>query len=74
MDEDNHPSQPSAGVPHNVVDPVCQMSITDESPFTAEHDGNSYYFCSQACEQRFRASPDRYIQPKASPEHGTAAE
>jgi Cu+-exporting ATPase len=28
---------------------------------TAQHDGNTYYFCSRHCVEKFRANPDRYL-------------
>jgi len=44
-----------------VKDPVCGMDI---DPATAaaseEHDGTTYYFCSEACHQKFVASPDQF--------------
>jgi Cu+-exporting ATPase len=44
-----------------VTDPVCGMRIdTDDAVAIAEHDGTTYYFCSQACHDEFMADPDRY--------------
>jgi Cu+-exporting ATPase len=44
-----------------VKDPVCGMHI---DPATAaaseEYDGKTYYFCSQACRDQFKADPPRY--------------
>ena len=44
-----------------VKDPVCGMDI---DPATAaaseEHEGKTYYFCSHACHERFKADPPRY--------------
>jgi Cu+-exporting ATPase len=44
-----------------VKDPVCGMEI---DPATAarseEYDGNTYYFCSESCHQRFVATPDQF--------------
>lgn len=37
-----------------VVDPVCGMSIASETAAaTSERDGVTYYFCSQACKEKF---------------------
>lgn len=37
-----------------VVDPVCGMSIAPETAVaTSEHDGVTYYFCSQSCKEKF---------------------
>ncbi len=47
-----------------VHDPVCGMSIDPASAaVTLEHEGSSYYFCSQHCADRFNAVPQSFIQP-----------
>jgi Cu+-exporting ATPase len=44
-----------------VTDPVCGMRIdTDDAAATAEHEGKTYYFCSQACHDAFVADPVAY--------------
>jgi len=52
-----HKEEPMA----TVTDPVCGMEI---DPATAaasqEYEGKTYYFCSQACHQRFVATPEQY--------------
>ncbi len=30
------------------------------APATAEHDGETYQFCSEDCKQRFEDSPDEF--------------
>jgi Cu+-exporting ATPase len=48
-----------------VKDPVCNMDV---NPATArgstEHQGKTYYFCCQHCEQKFKADPEKYLVPK----------
>jgi Cu+-exporting ATPase len=45
-----------------VTDPVCGMRIeSDDAAATAEHDGRTIYFCSQACHDAFVADPSRYV-------------
>ncbi len=34
-------------------DPVCGMEVDENTPFTAEKDGKTYYFCSAACREKF---------------------
>lgn len=47
-----------------VHDPVCGMSIDPASAVvTLEHEGSSYYFCSQHCADRFNAVPQSFMQP-----------
>jgi Cu+-exporting ATPase len=47
------------------LDPVCGMKV-DPSKATAsiEHQGATFYFCSQGCSAKFRASPEKYAQTK----------
>jgi hypothetical protein len=51
-------------------DPVCGMQVqVAHAPATARHDGATYYFCSDHCQHRFTAGPDRYAA--AEPASGT---
>lgn len=44
-----------------VTDPVCGMRIEDsEAAGTAEHEGRTYHFCSEACRDAFVADPAAY--------------
>ena len=68
--------------PQSLKDPVCGMSVTDQSPHRLEHAGRPYYFCSAKCQSKFAAAPDAYLDrrrdapPAAAqappPEHGAA--
>lgn len=43
-------------------DPVCGMSVAPESAAGRhEHKGQTYYFCNQACLEKFRSGPERYL-------------
>jgi Cu+-exporting ATPase len=45
-----------------VTDPVCGMTISPaDSVGSVEHRGQTYYFCSQSCLEKFRANPEKYI-------------
>ncbi len=50
-----------------VKDPVCGMTVNHE---TAQHHadlgGTRYYFCSLGCHDKFKANPDRYLNPRQS--------
>jgi Cu+-exporting ATPase len=49
-----------------VTDPVCGMAIESEKDAVREAwQGQTYYFCSKSCQEKFRAAPDRYSR-KAS--------
>jgi Cu+-exporting ATPase len=44
-----------------VRDPVCGMNIDPATAAaTVEHDGQTYYFCSEACHQQFVADPEKF--------------
>ncbi|CAN0655840.1 Copper-transporting P-type ATPase [Nitratireductor aquimarinus] len=43
-------------------DPVCGMDVTIEGAgHTLEYGGERHYFCSQRCQDRFEADPERYL-------------
>ena len=45
-----------------VIDPVCGMRIDpDDAAATAEHDGTTYHFCSQSCQDAFVADPGSFV-------------
>ena len=53
-----------------VKDLVCGMDLdpatTDRR---AEHEGQTYYFCSATCKQKFDSNPEQYVnQPAAVPQ------
>ena len=46
-----------------VEDPVCGMRIDSEGAAgTIEHQGKTYYFCSQAGHDAFEADPASYVK------------
>ncbi|HLG97889.1 MAG TPA: heavy metal translocating P-type ATPase [Bryobacteraceae bacterium] len=46
-----------------VTDPVCGMRFAPEfASGRIEFEGQTYYFCSPACEDRFKANPSRFIR------------
>jgi len=47
-----------------VKDPVCGMEIEKAFAFSSRtFDGQTCYFCSQDCEQKFPADPGKYAKP-----------
>ena len=45
------------------TDPVCGMQVTeDNAKATAEQDGQTFYFCSQQCADKFNRDPQQYTQ------------
>ncbi|HEX4496300.1 MAG TPA: XdhC family protein [Thermoanaerobaculia bacterium] len=50
------------------TDPICGMSVAVAGArHTAEHAGQTWYFCCGGCRERFLAAPDRYL-----PQEGAA--
>ncbi|MGH7146526.1 MAG: heavy metal translocating P-type ATPase [Nitrospiraceae bacterium] len=47
------------------IDPICGMTV---DPATAagshDHQGQRYYFCGLSCLERFKADPERALQPQ----------
>jgi YHS domain-containing protein len=44
-----------------VIDPVCGMSIDAEAAVTAEHEGETYHFCSIHCKEKFMEDPEKHM-------------
>ena len=48
-------------IPLEHVDPVCGMTVQpDSAAAEIRHGGQTYYFCSADCAERFARDPDRY--------------
>lgn len=46
------------------TDPVCKMRVAvADNTLHTDLAGTRYYFCSQRCQEKFRASPAEYIEP-----------
>lgn len=54
-----------------VKDVVCGMWVNPATvKFSAEHEGETCYFCSRKCMEKFQESPDTYLKrAKEAPEH-----
>jgi len=56
------------------IDPVCGMSVEPASAAGSHtHAGQTYYFCSMHCRDRFAADPARYLSPQVPPPAMAAA-
>jgi Cu+-exporting ATPase len=40
-----------------VIDPICGMTVDKVSALCAERDGQTFYFCSDLCRQKFLSAP-----------------
>jgi YHS domain-containing protein/plastocyanin len=46
---------------HDVKDPVCRMNVdSDTTKYHQKLGGKTFYFCSQACQVKFKTAPERY--------------
>lgn len=53
------------------IDPVCRMTLNSTSNrIAANMDGETYFFCAQACKDRFLANPEKYIGNSKSKRKG----
>ena len=59
-----------------VQDPVCGMDVPTDSAAAKEgYQGQTYYFCSTACQEKFAAAPQTYTrgpQPAFAATNGAA--
>ena len=56
-----------------VTDPVCGMKIDSNSAAgQSQYQGQTYYFCSAGCKQKFDANPTQFVgggtAPRREPE------
>ena len=59
---DHHAHDGHAQDVQQVKDPVCGMSVDPATAkFTAKHAGETYYFCSVKCHDKFVADPGAYL-------------
>jgi Cu+-exporting ATPase len=51
----------------NTTDPVCGMEVSaNESAGQTEYGGETYYFCSTNCKERFDNDPQQYVTDSAN--------
>jgi P-type Cu+ transporter len=50
----------------SLKDPVCGMTVTDQSSHVLEHAGAPVYFCSAGCKTKFAANPAQYTAAPAA--------
>ena len=54
-----------------LVDPVCGMTVTEESEWTAEYEGATFYFCSEGCRDKFIETPGEFLKAMGEEVIGT---
>jgi Cu+-exporting ATPase len=48
-------------------DPVCEMTVSDNSEYSYLFDNIKYFFCSEHCLHKFKEHPEQYPDKKTSP-------
>lgn len=44
-------------------DPVCGMDVNaQDAAGTSQHRGQTYYFCSESCKNKFDQNPEQYAK------------
>uniref|UniRef100_UPI003784CAB6 YHS domain-containing protein n=1 Tax=Prosthecobacter sp. TaxID=1965333 RepID=UPI003784CAB6 len=43
--------------PSAILDPVCGMAVDPATARHAEREGETFYFCSEQCRQKFLTTP-----------------
>ena len=38
-------------------DPICGMTVDEETVLHVERDGKTFYFCSEGCRKKFLSTP-----------------
>ena len=56
----DHASPAKSTTANPYVDPVCGMTVTEDSPHQTEHAGHTVRFCSAHCRTKFLAKPEQY--------------
>ncbi|MCC9642952.1 heavy metal translocating P-type ATPase [Rhodopirellula sp. JC740] len=61
MDHDKkHESSLPVADPSTQIDPVCGMTVSADSPRSAEFGGKNYVFCSDGCLKKFQDDPAEF--------------
>ncbi len=73
MTMDNHTTDTAgdamAPASDRVIDPVCGMTVDIHAGKpTYDHEGHTYYFCSEGCRTKFAKEPERFLDKKGEPE------
>lgn len=59
----------------SVTDPVCGRDVDpDDAEFVSEYDGDTYYFCSEECQDEFDSDPARYAARSPLSEAGVGGD
>ena len=57
-----------SNIPEQEIDPVCQMKVSADSPYTYQYLGKNFHFCSENCLHKFQITPTKYLSPQTPAE------
>ena len=63
----SHREDGPATTADGLKDPVCGMTVKEQSPHRLEYQGHTHYFCSAGCAAKFAADPEKYLAPQPAP-------
>lgn len=58
-----HAQAVTVAATEEVTDPVCGMVIKKDPKKSIEHEGYTYYFCSENCMEKFKGDTQKYACP-----------
>ncbi len=50
------------------TDPVCGMQVSPAEALQSKHQGKSYYFCSESCQEKFEDDPEGVLSARSRKE------
>lgn len=72
MDMTNSPRDRHGVSPH--TDPACGGEVREDTPWKADYQGKTYFFCSRACRDKFTQSPEEILSRPRHTGHGMKME
>lgn len=68
-------NQPKTGSDEKITDPVCGMVVSKPSDdLSFKYEGQTHYFCSGHCLQKFKSDPGQYIEDRSKTQKQSAVE
>lgn len=61
-------SNKHSNIPEQEIDPVCQMKVPADSPYTYQYLDKQFHFCSENCLHKFQINPQQYLSPQTPAE------
>lgn len=45
-----------------MVDPICGMTVTEDTQYKSTYNGKEYFFCCEHCKTQFDSNPIKYTR------------